>query len=362
MDIGICNYQPGDAALAEQFGATWARVGCDISYSVPDMREVLAEITGAGLRPVVDVRTHPAALRAPGALTGTVADDVASWQAAVRRYCRHVSLFLLNNPEVRDIEVWGSAEVAYASGQVGQIVDYGTILRDVFATVRITHPHVRVWTGGFGRDAQPYFINDGLRAWSPNAFDVCNMHPWPTILPEIGVTVNRLDVNLKIGRQLLHDHCGDQPFSASAFGVPTSEARAFSKRYGGARKVGGWQAVSEADAYEWYRACLGVFAKWEFEVVCLLAHDFALEVAAVPEHRSGLVHADGTPKEFTEALAEWCRIGDFASALAEVKMPEPSDHPHTDGMVGIPPPKEPPPPPDPTEPGVAEDAAESEQE
>lgn len=356
MDYGLCCYSIGDGDLALRLGARWAHAFADITEGIPDHSALIDDMVTHGCAPVIDVRTETAVLGAmiagdepprydPPTLQelregdAPPTDDEQAWldgaraaydqrygelcaefeasigdtrqrcKATIGWYAQSIMEYLYRHPRVRDIEVWGSAEVARFIHGHGELLDYSSILRRVYETVKEHHPEVRIWTGGFGHNCDCVMLERGLAVHSPEAFDVCNLHPFLMTTGHIDIDRESLSTRLRVARRILDAKCKGQPFAASGVGIPTLPFGPPPAAYGRFWRVGVARALPEGEALDWWLMLLGVLREAGFEAACLLARDTYPPPGEQPRmhHFSGLLHADGTNKAFTEELCREAR-------------------------------------------------------
>lgn len=311
MDFGLAYYQPDDAPLARLLGATWATTSMFVSEPVGSRSEWFAALTAEGLRPVVDYRTTPSEMSEM--LYAADREPMENRRVALRWYTDGILRHLDANPEVRDAEIWADAEVARFSSQDGPLLAYGFILTETYARLHAERPDVRVWTGGAGACCRPDFIQYGLAPFSPDAFDVCNWHPFVESCGDWRMDAECYHRRLTNARTMVDEGCRGQPFAASAFGIPTLPVEP-DPRYG--RDVllpGGVRAIHYRNGLQHYAAILSVLKLHGFEVVCILARD-----QANPDtyhDYGGLCKTDGTLKPFVAPLAERLAGGTSAQTV-----------------------------------------------
>ena len=138
MDLGICKYKPDAGPLARRLRASWAHWFADLSGGdLPDDTALFASCAEHGLRPVPNLRTSIAALRRFGAEGGM--DGAIQWYSdCILRYC--------DTYPVRDIEVWGDADIAFIAGGKANPLDYGRVLTAVYWRVKSARPDVTIWS------------------------------------------------------------------------------------------------------------------------------------------------------------------------------------------------------------------------
>ena len=305
MRLGLAHYVPADLPLARLIGATVAQVRAELD-DPPDLTDLCAHCADNGLSLVVDASTHLETLcrciYSGGKVTG-------SEKTALAWYTDRVLALLERHPTVRDVEVWGDADIPYIVPGVMPVVNYGGLLSATFAAVKAARPDVRVWTGGFGPNCTPQMLQQGISVHAPHAFDVLNWYPFLSSCGDPEADVDRIGQHLDIARAVLEQRCDDQPFAASAFGVPTTtlgycpplRGRFYQAPHTHSR------VIPEEDAHLWYQAMLGLFAERGFETVCLLARDFVRPPDQRPgvHEYSGLVGVDGREKAFVRPLSDW---------------------------------------------------------
>ena len=295
MNLGISMFKPEHAPLARRLGCTWAHWCVDLTDSVPDERDQHECAAAAGLQVVADCRTSLGALR-----------RVATTEEGVRQYAERILQYLEISPWLRDIEVWGNAEVAYIKGTMGPAMDYARILNMVAPIVREARPDVTIWTGGFGIDFDPMFADAclGKRVDAAN-YDVVNWHPCVSLSPpEVAAYRQTGAIRLDKARRAT----GGKPFAASLFGVPTVPMDGPPPpAYGDYWRVAGARALCERGAVDWYVAMLDFMREEGFETVCLKAQDHLrpgdTAVRMWPQV-CGLLRFDGTEKAFVQPLIE----------------------------------------------------------
>ena len=303
MDLGLCKFEPGDGPLAARLGATWAHQHVFLDDGTPDLRGLLAEMQDAGCRPVFDCRTSMGKL---GSLLYDAAGKPrADREASFRWYAEAVLTFLDLHPAVLDVELWASPECPYFAPGQCLTLDYGSLLSAVYSQVKAARPDVTVWTGGFGTMASPEFLENCLALYAPQAFDVCNMHPFVVTTGDLEDDLELLRFRLGMARTLLDERCAGQPLRATGFGVPTTHAGRPEAAMGKYHRTttDRQRLIPEEDAIAWWMGCLRVFAAAGFEVVCLLGHDWRDPEDRAQNH-SGLLRHRGQEKVFVGALFE----------------------------------------------------------
>lgn len=304
MNIGLCYYQVGDGPLAERIGATYATMQCDVSEGLPDHDALIADMTAHGCRPIPDMRTSIAKL---GEMIAGEGNPVERRDRALRWFSDQIIAYLDEHPEVEDVEVWASAELAQFIHGRGEMLDYASVLTDVYGQVKELRPGVRVWTGGFGcghgATADVTLLERALAEFAPRAFDVCNMHPFLLSTGQVDVDCVTVNVRLKQARKTLDTRCAGQPLAATGFGIPTVNLPPVPENYGRFWKPFGVRAIPETEALDWYRPLLAVLEDVGLETVCLLARDTEPPQRFI--HLCGLTRADGSDKAFTAELADW---------------------------------------------------------
>lgn len=332
MDLGISCYQIGDGPLATALGAQWAHAFADVTEGIPNHTDLIADMVAHGCRPVIDLRTATVKLgemianergpvydppegntsqydaiysRQVDEFEASIGETRQRCKAVIRWYADSIGEYLERHPQVKDVEVWGSAEVARFIHGNGELLDYSSILKAVYEVVKERHPEVRVWTGGFGCNCDCSMIERGLSVHCNTQFDVCNMHPFLQSTGFLDVDQESLARRLRHGRKILDDKCARQPFAASGVGVPTVAIGPPPAQYGRFWRVFSARAIDASSALEWWLMLLGVLRDADFEVACLLARD--VSPPARFHHFSGLTNADGTYKPFTEDLINAAR-------------------------------------------------------
>ena len=303
MNLGLSCYQVGDGPLAERIGATRAHLFADVSDGVPDHTEIIADMAAHGCAPVPDLRTCVMTL---GRMIAGQGEPLERRDRALRWFSDSIVEYLDAHPTVADVEVWGSAEVAQFKHGRGEMLNYADVLTDVYRRVKEARPDVRVWTGGFGcahgTIADLTLLENALAEHAPDAFDVCNMHPFIVSGGYPDVDCNTLRVRLQKARRTLDEKCVGQPLAATGFGLPTLDIPPLPAAYGRfIRLPSGVRAIREEEAMDWYVPLLAVLEECGFETVCLLARDIA--PATRFQHYCGLTTATGADKSFTDELA-----------------------------------------------------------
>jgi len=300
VDLGICKYKPDAGPLARRLRASWAHWFADLSGGdLPDDTALFASCAEHGLRPVPNLRTSIAALRRFGAEGGM--DGAIQWYSdCILRYC--------DTYPVRDIEVWGDADIAFIAGGKANPLDYGRVLTAVYWRVKSARPDVTIWTGGFGADFAVNFVDDGVARHAPEAFDVCNLHPFASLNPpDPGPYRATAAIRIDRMRRTLDKKAKGQPFASTGFGLPTvpfdgPPPQAFGRYW---RVAQGACAPLEHEALAWYVTLLELMRDCGFLTVCLLLDDFSDGQVPRFQQWCGLRREDGTEKAFVEGLCDW---------------------------------------------------------
>ena len=333
MDLGLSCYSIGDGPLAHCIGARYAHAFADVTDGIPDHRALITDMVAHGCSPVIDLRTQTATLgqmiadeRQPAydpPETDREAYDArfevqhAVWQASIgetklrckaviRWYAQSIMEYLYRHPRVQNVEVWGSAEVAHFIHGRGELLDYSSILRDVYEVVKEHHPEVAIWTGGFGNNCDCSMLERGLAEYAPAHFDVCNLHPLILSGGFLDVDREAIRRRLEHARHILDTRCKGQPLCASAVGVPTINIHGAPARYGRFwRAEGGARVILAEDGMLWWRMMLDNLREADFQVACIIGRDVWPPTRI--SHRCGIVNADGTDKAFTEEFCSEAR-------------------------------------------------------
>lgn len=295
MNLGISMFEPRHTDLARRLGCAFAHWTVDISDGIPEDAERHAAASDCGLDVITDCRTSVGALR-----------SLATTEEGVTEYALRIVEYLNRHPNVRNVELWGGAEVAYIAGTKGPVHDYARIINAVAPVLRKERPEVRIWTGGFGCDFDPVFADACLANRVPaQNYDVVNWHPVVSLSPPQTEVYRQVGaMRLQLARRALKN---DKPFAASLFGIPTVPlARPPGGNYGDYWRVGGARALCEQDAVSWYVAMLGLMREEGFTTVCLKAQDHLRPGQQVPDwtQMTGLLHRDGTEKTFVQPLIQ----------------------------------------------------------
>lgn len=310
MDLGLSGYRLGMGSLAQSLNARWAQFSVNVlTEDGPDFEAIavlLDDIDRNGCVPILDARGTMDDL----ARIVTQHADKGAWQAASDRYTGRIMELLSRYPTIRELEVWGSAELPVIVGGHGPQFDASTIIAEVHSTVKEDFPQVRVLSGGYCVNADCMFVQFGLCEHAPEGFDVCNLHPLPMPCETLEVTLGVYAERLDYLRKLVNEQCQGQPFAASAFGIPTLETAPPADLNIGThwQLPGGVRGIAYAEAGAYYRAMLETFEQFGFEYVCLIAQD----ALAAGKYRNwqdacGLLRADGRPKSFVDALVMWAQ-------------------------------------------------------
>jgi len=266
-------------------------------------------MTANGCAPILDARgTMDDLARIVTSIT-----EPGAWQMAVDQYTDRILNILEAEPRIKELEVWGSADLPIIVGGHGPQFDASTILAEVHAQVEAAFPQVRVLSGGYCVNADCMFVQFGLCEHAPEGFDVCNAHPLPMPCETLEVTLGVYAERLDYIRELLNEHCASQPFASTGFGVPTlATAPPPDLNIGTHWQLpGGVRAIAYAEAGTYYRAMLECFEEFGFEYVCLIAQD-VLHGGKYKhwQEACGLLKADGRPKSFVDKLVLWAQERD----------------------------------------------------
>jgi len=287
--------------LIRDLGTTHVKWGWDIGTGDPaTLAADLEQVRAWGLTPIIDLRTDRNAVRemvrgAAGTAGGNpyaeVYEHYAAAFAATVRTCADVC---------RDWEWWGEPYCPHVTGGAFTTWDYAQSLRIVHEAAHRAVPDCRVWVGGFGvnlgigqasgmaflRDLvysrcprcgvqyEPHFeectgCRVPLRAGAGQAFDVANLHPYAHSRNPAAVEEYH-DKQLDTMRLLLDGPwCAGQPFASNEWGLPTvprSHTPSFLHSW---VLEGGVEAVCEPDAPAWFDLMLAIFARHDFETVCI---------------------------------------------------------------------------------------------
>ena len=303
MDYGITCYQVGDGPIAQRMGARWAHTFCDLTEEIPDHAELFADADAHGCAPIADVRTTMAAL---GKMIAGRDDPVAARDAAIRSFAETIVRYLDRHETVRTIEVWSGAEcVTFLHGR-GEMLDYATVLTQVYDHVKAARPDVRVLSGGFGcargATADLSMLENALAEYCPDKFDGCNLHPFLISTGYLDIDANTLRHRLRHAREVLDKRCKGQPLVATGFGVPTLDVPRPPTGYGTFRKAFGVRMIIEEEGAGWWLPLLDVLRACGMEFVCVLARDVVPTIWS--HHFGGLCRADGTEKAFAAEVIE----------------------------------------------------------
>lgn len=315
MDLGLSGYRLGMGWLAQALNAKWAQfsvnvlTGDEVAFERAATEEVpalVADLDRAGCAPILDAySTLPELARIV-----TQHADPAAWNAAVGVYIERTMRVLSANPSIRELEVWGSADIPVIVGGRGPQFDSATILARVCEEVHAACPGVRVLSGGYGIDADVTFLLLGLCEHAPEGFDVYNQCPFPRPQENLESMLEVYKYRLPEGRRLLDERCKGQPQVSTCFGVPTLDGRPEpGHRYGTHWQLpGGVRAIDYAEADEWYRAILGLLEAEGLEYVCLKAQDETRGgLYRDWKDAAGLLTPEGQAKSFVGRLSSWAQ-------------------------------------------------------
>ncbi len=310
MDLGLSGYRLGLGDLAQSLNARWAQFSVNVlAEGGPDLEAIAVlvdDIDHNGCKPILDARGTMDDL----ARIVTAHADAGAWQSAVDQYTDAILRILDSEPRIRELEVWGSADLPIIVGGHGPQFDASTILAEVHAQVKEAFPDARVLSGGYCVNADCMFVQFGLCEHAPEGFDVCNLHPLPLPCETLEVTVGVYAERLDYLRKLVNEGCKGQPFAATAFGIPTLATAPPPEFNLGThwQLPGGVRGITYAEAAEYYQAMLACFDAFGFEYVCLIAQDVLHGGKyATWQDACGLLAADGRQKSFVDALVQWAQ-------------------------------------------------------
>jgi hypothetical protein len=297
VELGIANYTPDDAAIAQVIGARWARitVGC-----LPDLVANEAAIESAYANGMHVI-----------AVAGATADTICVPMPSA--YYENLSFVLdYYSREIGAVEVLGSVEGVYLDGKPAHEW-YGEVLREAYSTIVERHPFATVLNGGFGRNADPWFLNNCLTCGD---MDAVAINPFAYPVDDLDEYAEQFALNLQqIG-------AAGYTVWATVFGVPTVP-EPVDPEYG--RKVlpGDVHAIGADEALDWYKRLLTELEIAGVEACCLMARD--LPHYKTPAAWCGLRYADGTDKPWTQELLLWLQERPAAQVLIDLPPEEASE-------------------------------------
>ena len=271
MDIGIAGYRPGLEAIAQAAGAKWARVSYNPFREAPPAA-TMAHAWDNGMKSI---------LNCEGALEdlcGIIVNsgDTSEWDKALQRYIDGI-LPATQIEHLTEIEIWGCNAFPSIAGGKGPQYDYSRILHVIRAAIRAEREDIRILTGGWGINADIWFLQFGLARHAQAAFDVANMHPLVIPQTDCPLSVGYQQTRLQEARRVLDKDLTGQPLCASAWGVPTVECAPPPEwGYGEYFELtGGVHAITYENAVEWYKAFLTMYKAEGLQFVCIVAEDDA---------------------------------------------------------------------------------------
>ena len=290
-----------DAIL--DLGVDWVKWCVDLDADTTALPRQLELVREVGLQPVIDLRTNRVRVRE----IATGAHEAGASDIFVETYHHYAARFAAIVGECADYcsdwEWWGEPYCPHVTGGAFGTWDYARSLKVVYNAAHEADPDCRVWTGGFGvnlgglgvesgmaflkhlvysrcrkcgnyaeakYDACPRHNCDGaMEAGAGQHFDCCNLHPYahgrdlPSVLAYHDKTFGQM-------RALLNsEHCAGQPLAANEWGFPTVPVLK-TPRFLHSYVLGqGVQALTEAQAPEWFEAMFVLFHLHQFSVVCV---------------------------------------------------------------------------------------------
>jgi len=295
---------PEVAAHIRDLGVTWAKLGANVTSPMdrPRLRKFLEGAAGIGLRCVIDLRTSAEELRdwaheLRAEYLGKVPNEELSGHVFSEQYkhlAEGVGEIVADNADLcQDWEWWGEADCPHISGGAFRCFEYGLSLQAVYDAAKAANPDCRVWTGGFGVNANLRFLEDMVKAYcetcrircdprmeecpkcggplmpgSGKHFDVCNLHHYAH-QRQLDSVLNFYEKQLTRARTWLDGkECSGQPFASTEWGLPTAPTRHIPP-WLNSYVFGEVHAVRESEAAEWYDAMFALFERHGFEVVCV---------------------------------------------------------------------------------------------
>lgn len=271
MDLGIAGYRPEHVAIAQAMGAKWARISYNPFREEPPF-ELMAHALDHGMQPICNCEGSIDDL-------GNIilhASDISEWDKALQRYIDGV-LPVTQFADCSHIEIWGCNNFPSIVGGRGPQYDYSRILGEIGEQVKAERPDIKLLTGGWGINADVWFLQFGLAKHARKAFDYANMHPLVIAQASLENTCRYQKTRLQEARRILDKDVNGQPLCASIWGIPTVECKPQPEwNYGEWFQLpGGISAIDFEHAVEWYKAFLQLYAEAGFEFVCLAAEDTA---------------------------------------------------------------------------------------
>lgn len=301
VELGIANYTPDDAAMAQVIGARWARitVGC-----LPDLVANEAAIESAYSNGMQII-----------AVAGAPADAISIPMPSA--YYENLSFMLdYYSLEIAAVEVLGSVEGVYLDGKPAHEW-YGALLSETYQAISDTAPLTVILNGGFGRNADPWFLtNCLLRDGTCGDMDAVAIHPFAYPVDDLDEYAEQFAGNLQA---IL---AAGYTTYATAFGIPTVP-EPVSEEYGRRVLPGDVHAIGADEALDWYKRLLTEMETAGVGICCLMARD--LPHYKTPAAWCGLRYADGTDKPWTQELLLWLQERPAAQMLIDLPPEEESE-------------------------------------
>lgn len=266
----------------------WTKVPCFVDGDWRTLAHYLPLLADAGVRPVIDLRTHSHAWFAKheGDAFEAFAEDCAEVVAALGEWCC-------------DWEVWGEAPCRWVANMVFEGGNYTRLLQAMHA---VLPADARLWFGGHGVQGDVLFWQRCEEEGGGAFYAVNNLHcfsharDWATVEQQYRMMFAQMR-KTETARGEAH------PLASTEFGWPTHPDGAgipFASHV-----VGSVLSLSEAQGGEWLKRSLRLFDEAGMEDLCYLN---VRESAPDNPHwggHIGLYRQDWTPKPELEVWKRW---------------------------------------------------------
>ena len=293
-------------------GVQWCKFGHElvdtpegIAEQCGNTDQVLDALLALGIEPVIDLRTDATFVREEAMRTRATRVGEVPGEELGRTMFEGVYVAVADfvretvarySDRCTNWEWWGEPYCPHVTQNMFTAFDYGLSLAAAYDAAKEADPDCRVWSGGFGVNADFRFIRDVASAHCPDCgtkadpdhdtcpqcnaamdagagkkFDICNLHHYAHGR-SLESVVAFYDKQLTDLREMLDGpRCMGQPFASTEWGLPTVPiAKGDIPPWLSSLVLSqGVQAVCEGDAAEWYDAMLGLFYLHGFETVCI---------------------------------------------------------------------------------------------